>query len=106
MVAATMVGGMWLAGHAASAVVARPMRPLIIAVAGIFLVVSGANALNMYIERESDKLMARTKNRPLPSGRMAPAVALWFGMALSAVSIPLLTFGVNAATGLLAALAL
>jgi heme o synthase len=105
MVAATMLGGIWLASHTITGA-AKPIGTLTLAVAGTLLVVSGANTLNMYIERDSDKLMARTKNRPLPSGRMAPAVALWFGMALSAIAIPLLTFGVNAATGLLAALAL
>jgi heme o synthase len=104
MVLVTMLGGIWLADRVSQQ--QRPSWVLAIAVIGTGLVVSGANTLNMYIERSSDKLMARTKNRPLPSGRMAPEVALWFGIALSAVSIPLLTFGVNAATGLLAALAL
>lgn len=104
MVLVTMLGGIWLASRMSP----RDNRSSVLAISviGTGLVVSGANALNMYIERSTDKLMARTKNRPLPSGRMAPDVALWFGIALSAVSVPLLTFGVNAATGLLAALAL
>lgn len=108
MVVATMLGGIWLADRAAHAAGARTPRPatLALAVIGTALIVSGANALNMYIERDSDRLMERTRNRPLPTGRIAPAVALWFGMALSALSVPLLTFGVNAVTGLLAAIAL
>jgi protoheme IX farnesyltransferase len=50
--------------------------------------------------------MDRTKNRPLPAGRLPAEVALVLGLALSAVALPLLTFAVNARTGLLAALAL
>jgi len=73
---------------------------------GTTLVVAGANTLNNYLERESDQYMARTANRPLPSGRMAPITALLSGLALSAVSIFLLTFLANPITGLLAAIAL
>jgi protoheme IX farnesyltransferase len=50
--------------------------------------------------------MTRTRGRPLPAGRLAPNVALLFGLALAAISIPLLTWGVNRLTGLLAAIAL
>ena len=104
MVVITMLGGMWLATRSGGP--QRSVLTLSLAMLGTVLVVSGANTLNMYIERESDRFMARTKNRPLPSGRMAPEIALWFGLAISAVSIPLLTFAVNALTGLLAAFAL
>jgi protoheme IX farnesyltransferase len=105
MVVTTTLGGLWLAGR-----VARPTFPsgslVATTLVGTVLVVAGANALNMYLERDSDALMDRTKNRPLPAGRLAPEVALVLGLALSAVAIPLLTFAVNARTGLLAALAL
>ena len=104
MVVITMLGGMWLATRSGGP--QRSVLTLSLAMLGTVLVVSGANTLNMYIERESDRFMARTKNRPLPSGRMAPEIALWFGLAISAVAIPLLTFAVNALTGLLAAFAL
>ncbi|WP_437684021.1 heme o synthase [Sorangium sp. So ce131] len=115
MVVATMLGGMWvasrylrsgLAGEAAVERAAVPATQLVLALLGTVLVVSGANALNMYIERDTDRLMARTKTRPLPAGRLAPEVALWFGVAISAASLPLLFLGVNATTGALAALAL
>ncbi len=113
MVVVTMLGGIWLAQHhaaygagaVATAGAGSALR-LAAAVGGTALVVGSANALNMYLERFSDRLMARTRNRPLPTGRLPADLALWFGLALGAVSVPALTFGVNAVTGLLAALAL
>ncbi len=72
---------------------------------GMILIVSGANALNMWIERESDKRMPRTQNRPLPAGRLAPKHALWFGVAISALAIPVLAIGANPLTALLAVVA-
>jgi len=49
--------------------------------------------------------MARTRNRPLPAGRMAPRAALWFGVTMSVVAVPILAIGVNPLTALLAVLA-
>ena len=72
---------------------------------GCSMIVAGANALNMYIERDSDGFMPRTKNRPLPAGRMAPRFALIIGVALSAVAVPVLAIGTNALTALLAVIA-
>jgi len=69
------------------------------------MVVGGATTLNCYIEREVDKNMERTKNRALPSGRMKPAVALFIGYALLAVSLPLIAIFVNWPTMLLSATA-
>jgi protoheme IX farnesyltransferase len=109
MVVITMLGGIWLAGHRSHTLAPwanGSLARLFAAVLGTALVVGSANALNMYLERESDRFMDRTKNRPLPTGRLAPQIALWFGLALGAVSVPLLTFAVNAVTGLLAAIAL
>lgn len=70
------------------------------------LVVASANSLNCWLERDLDRLMTRTRNRPLPAGRLSPRVALVFGLALGAISVPLMTFMVNPLTGLLAAVAL
>ncbi len=104
-----MLSGIWLAGHHGEyhggAGAGSPAR-LVAAVAGTALVVGAANALNMYLERSTDRLMARTRNRPLPTGRLSADLALGFGLALAGISLPLITFGVNAVTGLLAALAL
>src|SRR3954463_13820386 len=46
------------------------------------LVAAGTSALNHYFERDSDAHMRRTSSRPLPSGLLAPAEALWFGLGL------------------------
>ena len=104
MVVITAAGGLYLARrmpdvHALSA------ATILSTLLGCALIVSGANALNMYIERDVDRRMPRTKNRPLPAGRMTPRVALWFGVALSAVAIPILAIGANALTALLAIIA-
>jgi protoheme IX farnesyltransferase len=52
---------------------------------GAALVAAAASALNQWMERETDALMQRTQNRPLPAGRLQPAEVLVFG-ALSAVA--------------------
>lgn len=72
---------------------------------GTTLIVGSANALNMWCERDVDAHMSRTRDRPLPAGRMVPGVALAFGLALAFVSVPML-FLVNVATGLLGLLSL
>lgn len=108
MVVITTAGGLWLAHRASlNAADASPLTwPIVVCtLLGTVLVVAGANALNMYIERDFDRKMARTKNRPLPTGRMAPRAALWFGVLASSFSVPLLAIGVNALTALLAVLA-
>lgn len=106
MVVVTMLGGIWLAVHRLGRAASPPAATLALAVLGTALVVGSANALNMYLERFSDRLMARTKNRPLPTGRLDANLALAFGLALGVISVPLVTFAVNAVTGVLAALAL
>lgn len=65
---------------------------LILTVLGTTLVAAGSCALNNYIERDYDKLMKRTMNRPLPSGKLAPFEALMFGVAMSGMGIFMLTF--------------
>jgi protoheme IX farnesyltransferase len=72
---------------------------------GTALIVSGANALNMFIERDIDRHMPRTRKRPLPAGRMAPQLALWIGVGLSVAAFPVLAIGANPLTALLAVIA-
>lgn len=52
-------------------------------VVGTGLIASGTAALNQWYEREADRHMRRTQNRPLPSGRITAVSALWFGIALA-----------------------
>ncbi|RMG16555.1 MAG: protoheme IX farnesyltransferase [Deltaproteobacteria bacterium] len=100
MVVISTIGGMWLAPET------MQLSTALLTVLGMVLVVSGANALNCYLEREVDRHMDRTADRPLPAGRMDPEGALYFGLALSAVSIPLLTLGAGPLAALLAGAAL
>jgi len=100
LVVFTTAIGLWLAPHG------LPPLTVALTLVGTVLIVAAANVLNMYLERDTDALMARTMNRPLPAHRMDPAVALGFGVALAAVSVPLLTFAVGALPGLLASIAL
>ncbi len=106
MVVITAAGGLFLANRAGrlEGVGSWPWTVLS-TLLGTALIVSGANALNMYLERDIDRNMDRTKNRPLPTGRLAPRVALWFGVMLSALAVPVLAIGANPLTALLAVLA-
>jgi protoheme IX farnesyltransferase len=92
-----------------AAIAPGPLRDygkLVWTLLGTTLVVASANALNMYLEGDVDALMTRTRNRPIPSGRLAPEVALWFGVALALVGLPLLLFLVNPVTAFIGAFAL
>jgi len=71
------------------------------AVFGTTLIAAGTAALNHYIERESDRYMRRTAARPLPSGQLRPAEALWFGLALAVAGAADLWIGSGALASLL-----
>jgi protoheme IX farnesyltransferase len=58
---------------------------MVVALAG-YLMAGGANAINMWFDRDIDGRMARTRLRPVPAGRIAPTVALAFGIGLAAVA--------------------
>ncbi len=84
-------GGLPPAGRAAETLV------------GLALACGGASALNHLLDRDIDRLMGkRTESRPVAAGRLAPAQALEFGLALSAFSFVLLASAVNLATAGLA----
>lgn len=73
---------------------------------GTALIVGSANTLNMWLERDIDCLMARTRQRPLPQGRLAAHTALVFGSVQGALSLPALAMVnlVTAGLGLVALL--
>ena len=75
-------------------------------IAGTALVASGASALNQYVERDLDAKMVRTRNRPLPDGRLQPNDALVFSAIVSALGAGYLMFFVNFLTGLIGILTL
>jgi protoheme IX farnesyltransferase len=52
---------------------------------GTGLIASGTAALNQWYERDADRHMRRTQMRPLPSGRLTPGQAFWFGVGLAVV---------------------
>jgi len=68
---------------------------------GLALSTGGAAALNMWYDRDIDAIMNRTKNRPIPSGRIQPLHALLFGISLQVLSMLLLGFAVNWMTSIL-----
>lgn len=72
---------------------------------GTALIVGSANTLNMWLERDIDCLMARTRGRPLPQGRLAASTALAFGAIQGAIALPILA-AVNLPTAALGLLAL
>ena len=73
---------------------------------GTALVAGGTATLNQFWERAADGKMLRTKDRPLPAGRMEPWKALCFGLILSAAGILYLGAKANVLTALLATLTL
>jgi len=78
-----------------------------IAVFCIALSAGGAGAINMYLERDKDALMNRTRGRPLPMGRIAPDDALGLGIFCIGASVSIMGLAVNwLAAELLAAAAL
>lgn len=110
MVVFTTAAGFWLGaryllGSLSGRAILQAPTVLACLLTGTWLVVSGANAVNMYLERDTDAKMTRTRTRPLPARRMSPNFALYFGMALASVSVPILSFGVNPVTSFLAIIA-
>ncbi len=62
---------------------------------GGYLSAGGAGAVNHWYDRDIDASMKRTAGRPVPAGRVAPAAALSFGLALAGLSFALLSLAVN-----------
>ncbi len=62
---------------------------------GGYLSAGGAGAVNHYYDRDIDARMARTADRPVPSGRVSPAAALTFGIVLAVASFVLMSLTIN-----------
>ena len=91
----TTIAPMFVAGS--------PSWSLVLAVfVGGYLMAGGANAVNMYMDRDIDDRMSRTRLRPIPSGRMQPREVLAFGVLLSTTSTWLLALAANVLTAALA----
>jgi protoheme IX farnesyltransferase len=69
---------------------------------GGYLMAGGANAVNMYLDRDIDDRMARTRLRPIPSGRLAAREVLIFGVLLATTATFLLAHFANVLTATLA----
>ena len=70
---------------------------------GTSLAASGTMALNQYLERDLDARMLRTRQRPLPDGRLAPWDALVFGSALTVVGVLVLLLAINSLSAVVTA---
>jgi len=77
-------------------------RTVLLVALGGYLMAGGANAVNMYIDRDIDDVMARTKLRPIPSGRMHAQAVLAFGVLIATLSTWMLARFVNVLTAALA----
>ena len=67
----------------------------LVAVFCIAFAAGGAGAINMWYDRDIDALMVRTRNRPIPAGRMVPQKALTFGFATSVIAVIIMGVAVN-----------
>ncbi|MCB1561817.1 MAG: heme o synthase, partial [Xanthomonadales bacterium] len=78
-----------------------PLRESLLGTAGIWLAAASAAAINHLLDRRIDALMARTAGRPLPTGGLNGRQVLLFALALGALSMAILWFGVNPLTAVL-----
>ena len=91
----TTVAPMFVAGD--------PGWALVLAVTvGGYLMAGGANAVNMYLDRDIDDRMSRTRLRPIPSGRLEATAVVAFGVALASAATWLLAYVANILTAGLA----
>lgn len=101
LVVTTTAVGFYIAGRGSGA-----WLLLLNTILGTALTAAGASVLNQWWEREYDKLMPRTRNRPLPAGRVAPADALRYGLVLGVLGVAILAAFVNPLTAALGAFTL
>ena len=94
----TALGGMFLAEQGIP-----PAELIMWVLIGGALGAGGANALNHYVERDRDKMMVRTRHRPVAAHRIGPRQALLFGIGLNLVAFAVLALGANLLSAFLTA---
>lgn len=95
-------------GFAGMIVAPGSIHPVIAAIAILCIAIAtgASGAINMWYEQDLDAKMERTKDRPLPAGRMEPEAALAFGCVLAGGSVMVMGLGVNWVAAALLALAI
>src|SRR5439155_11073229 len=93
----TTVPAMILAQHGIP-----PLRLILATLVGGTVAAGSANAINMYLDRDIDEVMRRTRRRPLPRHRIEPDEALRFGFVLGAVSFAFLAITTTVLAAILA----
>ena len=101
LVLVTTLAGLYLASPEGV-----PLTVLVHTLIGTALVAGGAAAFNQVWERETDALMGRTRNRPVPGGRLGAGEGVWFASLLSIVGLLDLGSAVNLLSAGVAALTL
>jgi protoheme IX farnesyltransferase len=101
LVLLTTLGGLYIASPTGV-----PTALLLHTMIGTALVAGGAAALNQVWERDTDRLMRRTSQRPIASRRLQVAEGAWFGLALSAAGLAELVLAVNITAAWVAAVTL
>lgn len=91
----TTIAPMYVAGTP------RWQTVLLVALGG-YLMAGGANAMNMYLDRDIDDVMVRTRLRPIPSGRMHATAVIAFGVGIATAATWMLAAFVNVLTAALA----
>jgi heme o synthase len=79
---------------------------ILVTLVGGALAAGASGAFNCYIDRDIDKVMHRTSNRPLVTGVLSPREALIFSWILAVLSVVILWFGANPLTGILGVVAI
>ncbi len=77
-------------------------QTVLIVMLGGYLMAGGANAVNMYLDHDIDTVMARTKLRPIPSGRMNATAVIAFGVGIATAATWMLAAFVNVLSAALA----
>jgi heme o synthase len=78
------------------------LRLILSTLVGGALAAGGANAINCYIDRDIDRVMHRTRKRPLPAHKIEPRNAMAFGIALGVIAFVFLAVAVNVLSAVLA----